>query len=180
MALFNLNKNELTAVENDKEAWFRDTYVVWSHLNSDNFELIAGCDGSKESRDNIKTMLKRDWEISNKKELFEAIERLKGSHPYSVMAWNLCRANQLLAMGCVTTMIDRTTLNKESAIIGNLMQATFTSWKHLIDNYIAGYIEWCNNTFEEEVAIININDRFDAYEFLKDRCYKIDFNLKLN
>lgn len=188
MGLFDFLKKEDVQVaslpQNNAEIWIRDTYAAWSHVNCEDWEYIGGCLRDKEGKAVLRYILERDWGVESPKDCLDTVEGLKESvvlilepEPEDdedgdaqcykeIIAWDLCRATQILAMGYVADYFDRKTFNIHSAEVGRLMQSVFSSWEDLMESYISGYADWANTVFGED-AKAEIAERKETYEFLK-------------
>lgn len=212
MGLFNLFKKDdpdLTLPKTEQEIWFRDTYAIWSYANYEAFDHFCGLEKNSENASHCRYILGRDWGTKTKQSLLELFDSLTGEYDdtsdiiadmkrfkqsnetadtekfiyiKNCIAWDLCRATQVLEMAYHGGWIDRDTMNEKSAIAGRLMQNTFDSWNDLISCYLNGYSEWATETFDEQTARENIQIRESSYQLLRNHstpAYAINWNLKL-
>lgn len=144
--LFHSSKNETTEniePQNETERWILGTYAMWSQATGGDWNYFAGTKNPKKGdRWSMRVMLRRDWEITNKEQLFEMVEYLKADTEDEACAWDLCRACQILGMAYVGTWITREEMMKESIVVGQIIQKRFSSWKELYESYIKGYTLW--------------------------------------
>ncbi len=212
MGLFDFLKKQdpnLTLPQNNREIWFRDTYAIWSQGNYEAFQHFCGLEKNSENASHCRYILGRDWETIGKDKLLNLFNSLSGANDdtatiindfkvlknsndeqdkinyilfRNAIAWDLCRATQVLGMAYHGGWIDRETMNEKSAIAGRLMQKGYDSWEDLISCYLQGYRDWAREEFDHKTAEENIKIREQAYEIVKNHekpAYTIDWNLKL-
>lgn len=139
-----LKKNKVnTAPENNTEKWILGTYAMWSMYYGGDWKYIAGSKKiNRRNRTSMRIMLRRDWEISNKKELFDTAEQLMQTAEKDAEAWDLCRACQILGMGFISEWITRKEMVQHSIFICYEMQKLFHSWDELYESYLKGFRNW--------------------------------------
>lgn len=155
--LFRKNRGRnATVPANETEQWLTAVYAMWSEWTEGDWHYFAGArEKSKEEGASMRLMLRRDWNIHNKAELLKMVEDLKlllvlGAEEGGEgipgwkegVAWDLCRACQILSMGYVGGYIDREEMICRSVEIGCRIQQQYYSWEDLYERYLLGYAEW--------------------------------------
>lgn len=136
-----------TAPENDTEKWILGTYAMWSTYYDGDWKYIAGCKKINiRSRSSMRTMLLRDWAVSDKKELFDMVNHLMQFFDIDTEAWDLCRACQILGMGFIADYITREEMVQHSLLVCHEMQKLFGSWDELYESYLKGFRDWKNDS----------------------------------
>ena len=209
MGIFDIFKRsnlDLTLPQNDNEIWYRDTYALWSQSNFDGFQHFCGLTKNSDNASQCRFLLSRDWGTSGGNAILELVDSLNGTYDDTnemvqelsilkntepetyeslreMLAWDLCRATQVLGMAYHGGWIDRNTMNKKSSEAGKVMQNAFASWNDLIECYLKGYSSWAIESFDSEIAQENIRKRKASYDIVKNHAnpaYLIDWNLKLD
>lgn len=145
MGLFDLfKKNKVnTAPENNTEKWILGTYAMWSMYYGGDWKYIAGSKKiNRRNHTSMCIMLRRDWGISNKEELFDMADQLMQADEEDAAAWDLCRACQILGMGFIGDWITREEMVQHSILICCKMQKLFRSWDELYESYLKGFRDW--------------------------------------
>ena len=209
MSLFDFFKKsnpDLTLPQTDKEIWYRDTYAIWSQGNFHAFQHFCGLTKNSDNASQCRFLLGRDWNTVGKNAVLELVDSLNGAQDDTniiiediktlkhtdpktcenlkgMLAWDLCRATQVLGMAYHGGWIDRDMMNQKSAETAKVMQSVFTSWNDLIEYYLTGYASWAMESFDKEIADKNIRNREQAYNIVKyhiNPAYSIDWNLKMD
>lgn len=156
MGIFGLfqkkEEENATLPRTEAEKWVTYTYAMWSEAAEGDWHYIAGSTAySKPEGASMRTMLRRDWEVSNKTELLDMVTYLTALYEDGTEceaediksgAWDLCRACQILGMGYVGGYIDRDEMFAHAFAIGRIMQRYYSSWIELYGSYIQGYRKW--------------------------------------
>lgn len=113
MSLFGLFKKDTvnTIPENDTEKWILGTYAMWSVEYDGDWKYIASAKKiDRRNRATMCLMLRRDWGVSNKEELFDMVDYLIGFYKKNAAAWDLlenglqekkwCSVRLLFVMRC--------------------------------------------------------------------------------
>ena len=196
----------MTLPQTDKEIWYRDTYAIWSQGNFHAFQHFCGLTKNKANASVCRFLLGRDWDTRGKNAVLELVDSLNGTEDTTnimvedilslkdsdpetceglkgMLAWDLCRATQVLGMAYHGGWIEREEMNRKSGETGRVMQRVFTSWSDLIEHYLEGYASWAMGTFDAEVAQENIRNRQECYNTIKNHAnpaYLIDWDLMLD
>lgn len=133
--------------KNKNEVWIRDTYAIWAESSYQSFKYIGGCIHDNKTKKAVQYLLKKDWGISNAQHCFDMSKYLQKAENLDELAWNLCRATQVLALGFVADYYDRETMNKASVVIAVIMQKNYKSWEDMVSHYVAGYLAWTKENF---------------------------------
>ncbi len=181
MGLFDFLKKadpNMTLPQNDKEKWLRDTSAVWAHANFGDFNYFGGEKYSKDLASDMRLLLRRDWDIKNKVDCTNMIgDLMYEAQEKPVLAWDLCRATQLYALGFIGGFYTREEMVEGSSHIAKMIQRNFSSWEDLIENYLAGHDDWARDVFGES-AEERIADRRAVYNEIKGAgAFKVNFNL---
>lgn len=145
MGLFDLFQKDTvnTSPENDAERWILGTYAMWSVYYSGDWQHIAGSQKmNRRNRASMCLMLRRDWAVSNKEELFDMVNQLTYCCEENTEAWDLCRACQILGMGFIGNLISREEMLQHSIPVCHEMQKLFRSWDELYESYLKGFRDW--------------------------------------
>lgn len=151
------NTASATAPENDAEKWYVASYAMWSTYTDGDWHFVADSKVKNQSEGaSMRTMLRRDWLVSNKEALLDMADYLVKSYEQEdcapdelrQAAWDLCRANQILGMGYVGDYINRAEMDEASARVSRIMQKYFHSWNELYDSYLIGYRKWRSDAGE--------------------------------
>lgn len=156
MGLFDFLKKkeetDATQPKNEAEKWVTYAYAMWSEAADGDWHYIAGSTClSKQEGASMRTMLRRDWGVSNKAQLLDMVSYLTSLYEEGTDceaediesgAWDLCRACQILGMGYVGGWISRNEMFENSYVVGRVMQKYYHSWIELYDSYLKGYRAW--------------------------------------
>lgn len=146
MGLFKKKLN--TAPVSETEEWILGTYGMWSMYYDEkndkkSWKQIAGVEKTNRGhRATMRLMLRRDWAINNKEELFSMVDSIIALYDEEAPAWDLCRACQILGMGFVAEWITREEMVQHSIPVCQKMQELFRSWIELYDSYFEGFRSW--------------------------------------
>lgn len=203
---FKKSNPDLTLPTNDSEIWYRDTYAIWSQSNFEAFQHFCGLAKNSDNASQCRFLLGRDWNTLGGNAVLELVDSLNGAHDDTnemveelrnlkdtdtetyeslkeMLAWDLCRATQVLGMAYHGGWIDRDTMNQKSSEVGKVMQRAFSSWTELIEYYLKGYNSWAIESFDPEIAQENIRYREQSYAIVKNHAnpaYLVEWNLKLD
>lgn len=174
-----------TIPRDDTERWFIATYAIWNKRYG-SADLIAGIRKTYAGQESIRRILGRDWEINSAQDGIDTILELSqppcfNRHNKSILAWNYCRAMQLLGCFFVAGYIDRQTMREQSCLVGRLIQSEFSSWEELCTNYLAGFMWWRQAGGIGARRQVRIRCKiFKKLMRRRDSPYSIPFDLALN
>ncbi len=187
--LFGKKETESTLPANDTEKWLTGTYAMWSEYAEGDARYIAGSvEKNKQEGASMRTMLRRDWGISNREALMEQVGLLTALYDSDdceeedlvLGAWDLCRACQILAMAYIGGYIDRQEMTKESVNVGRIMQKRYRSWSELFDSYAKGYADWRNGIGDGAAQDIKAREQLCRKHLNKpDGACALDWNMTL-
>lgn len=115
----------------------------------------------------MRLMLRRDWAVNNKEELFQMVDTILALYEEEAPAWDLCRACQILGMGFVAEWITREEMVHHSIPVCREMQKLFRSWNELYDSYFQGFRSWRIRSGGEQVETA-IRERAEICRQLMD------------
>lgn len=142
---------DATLPANDMERWFTAAYAMWSEYAEGDWHYFAGStEKSRQEGASMRTMLRRDWDVSDRQALLETVIMLTALYEeggceegdIQTGAWDLCRACQILGMGYVGGYIERQEMVAESMKVSRIMQRYYHSWQELYDSYLYGFKKW--------------------------------------
>lgn len=119
---------------------------------------------SKKDRDYIKMM-------------YEAYSKYKDN---AILAWDLCRANQLLGYYYIAGYYTYEEALDKSLEISKTLQDSFSSWEDMAESYMYGYRYWREDDFEDKTS--DSYKRYKVYDTLKKSSnspYKLDWKTEL-
>ena len=147
---------DATTPADEIQQWLTAVYAMWSEWTEGDWHYFAGAvKKSREESASMRLMLRRDWNIHNKAELLKMVEQLQlllaigledngeGIPGWKAgVAWDLCRACQILGMGYVGGYLEREEMVHRSVEVGCRIQQLYGSWEDFYHHYLLGYTEW--------------------------------------
>ena len=103
-----------------------------------------------------------------------------GVEPEYMVAWDLCRVNQLYADYYLCGYVTYEEAMDASLTNSLKLQELFDSWEEMMDSYMTGYMFWQGDLMLTDDS--PTKERYHYYEILKDMengPYTLDWNMKL-
>ncbi|MBQ9926756.1 MAG: DUF1266 domain-containing protein [Lachnospiraceae bacterium] len=97
-----------------------------------------------------------------------------------IIAWDLCRANQLYADFYLSGYMTYEEAMDASLKNSLILQKKFSSWEEMVDSYMAGYMFWQGDLMMTDDS--PTMERYEYYEMLKEKKdgpYTLDWDMKL-
>lgn len=167
-------KYEQTAKEtqaaDETERWSVSAYAIWAEYIGD-WHLIGGWVKTPANQKKMRKILERDWGIRNAQEARTMILQLTDPKGYNgtdqvSLAWDWCRAMQLIGCFFLCGYIDRQEMRELSCEAGRKIQRRFSSWEDLCQNYLNGYARWRRSLGGQPEGYIE--ERVRIYHALKE------------
>lgn len=157
-----------TQPADDTEKWCLSTYAIWAAYIG-NVKLIAGHTKIPRNQNMMAKILSRDWGINNAEEGVDMIRQLTDPNGYNgtdhvSLAWDWCRAMQLIGCFFLCGYIDRQQMRDLSCQVGRKIQKEFSGWEDLCQNYLSGYTRWRVSISPQATNLVQ--ERYQIYQKL--------------
>lgn len=189
---------EANRPRNDVERWLVGIHAVWGQSIAQSNRVIpgkgalpirfGGLPRTPFTRWELRTILRRSWDITNYQQLLETVEYMSrgpGFHEdmsQPAKAWQMSRCTALLGIAMVLGWASRKELVERTREIGKLVQAQFSSWEELNLGFLEDYARWRISQGGDD-AQSQIQHRVDCYYILQKRAdspYNLPWNLNLD
>lgn len=195
---------DVTLPQNDLERWIVGSYAIWGQFFA---QLGRTKDGRRDvgarrgpiriggqpmddrGQSYTRKVLKEDWEVSGREELWETVDYMSAGPGFescrtqAARAWQLCRSMQLLGMCFTAGWCTREEMVDRSCRVGRRMQECFRSWEELCEGFLEGFYSWRLRSFGPEDARAALQERRDIYRELQarpDSPYRLSWYLPLD
>lgn len=185
--LFKKKYNETaksTQPADDTEKWCLAAYAIWAcYINDET--LIAGLPKIPANQKMMAKILSRDWGVNGAEDGRNMVQQLTDQNGYSgtdraSLAWDWCRAMQLLGCFFLCDYIDRQEMRDLSCQVGRKIQKEFSGWEDLCQNYLNGYQRWRLSISPQAMDLVK--ERQNIYQKLSEDPngpYSIPFKMVL-
>lgn len=164
-------KAKETQTRDEMEQWAVSAYAIWAGYIGE-WNLIGGWVKTPANQKKMRKILARDWGIHNAGQARSMILQLTDPKGYNgtdqvSLAWDWCRAMQLIGCFFLCGYIDRQEMRELSCEVGRKIQRKFSSWEDLCVNYLDGYARWRRSLGGQPEGYIE--ERMRIYHALKEK-----------
>lgn len=136
------------------EEWLTTSYCVYlegQDYHDGDPAFAGGFERTQYQREQALWVLEGRWEVTSREELLSTVDHLVRTGRLGHDGWQLGRAPMVLGYGYTAGYITRRELLEYSLPVAKAIQETFSSWRELMDSYMASFDRWSAHTKSKKI-----------------------------